>query len=79
MKQKAKIRIRGAHMDLIARALIPDNMKNMRTDVQGESAATYFEAPKIGTLIASMDDYLMNAHVAQNIVKLVEMKDHERA
>ena len=35
-----------------------------------KSVVTYFEANSIGSLIASVDDYLMNAKIAQQIVEL---------
>lgn len=71
MKIKAKIEIRGENADLAAIALMRDNMDTMRTVVTAKSAVTYFEADKMGSLIASVDDYLMNAKIAQDIVELV--------
>jgi len=71
MKLKAKIEISGAHAELIAYPLVHDNMDSMRTVVKNTRAATYFEADKIGSLIASVDDYLMNLKVAREIVELV--------
>lgn len=71
MKIKAKIEISGENADLVAYPLMHDNMESMRTVVKNKSAVTYFEADKIGSLIASVDDYLMNAKVARDIVELV--------
>ncbi|MBE0516429.1 MAG: hypothetical protein IBX41_03420 [Methanophagales archaeon] len=71
MKLKAKIEISGENADLVAYPLMHDNMESMRTVVKDKSAVTYFEADKIGSLIASVDDYLMNAKVARDIVELV--------
>ncbi|MCW3128815.1 MAG: KEOPS complex subunit Pcc1 [Methanophagales archaeon] len=71
MNTKAEIQISGANVNLIVRPLMPDNMANMKTDIKEKSAVTYFEAQKIGSLIASVDDYLMNAKVAQDMVELV--------
>jgi len=78
MKLKAKIEISGEYADLIAYPLMQDNMANMRTIVRDTRAATYFEAPKIGSLIASVDDYLMNAKVAREIVELVVGEREEK-
>ncbi len=72
MKIKAKIEISGAKADLVAIPLMQDNMANMKTVVTENSAITYFEADKIGSLIASVDDYLMNAKVARDMVEMVE-------
>ena len=71
MKIKAKIEISGENADLVAYPVMHDNMESMRTVVKNKSAVTYFEADKIGSLIASVDDYLMNAKVARDIVELV--------
>lgn len=77
MKIKAKIEISGENADLAVIPLMHDNMDTMRTVVKAESAVTYFEADKIGSLIASVDDYLMNAKIAQDIVELAVVGEHE--
>ncbi len=77
MKIKAKIEISGENADLIANPLMHDNMDTMRTAVKAKSAVTYFEADKMGSLIASVDDYLMNAKIAQDIVELAVVGEHE--
>jgi len=56
----------------MAIALIPDNIKNMETVIMETSVETHFEASKIGSLIASVDDYLMNANVARDMIELVQ-------
>jgi hypothetical protein len=71
MKIKARIQISGENADLAAIPLMRDNMDTMRTVVTAKSAVTYFEADKVGSLIASVDDYLMNAKIARDIVELV--------
>ena len=77
MKIRAKIEISGENADLVAYPLMHDNMESMRTVVKNKSAVTYFEADKIGSLVASVDDYLMNAKVARDIVELVVGEDEE--
>ena len=72
MQTKAKIKMSGANAVLMAIALIPDNIKNMETVIRGTSVETHFEASKIGSLIASVDDYLMNANVARDMIELVQ-------
>ncbi len=69
---KAKIKLSGANAVLMAIALIPDNMNNMETVIAEKSVETHFEASKIGSLIASVDDYLMNANVARDMIELVQ-------
>ncbi len=55
----------------VAIALMPDNTDNVITEVEGDDVTTYFDTTKIGTLIATVDDYLMNARVAWDMIKLV--------
>jgi hypothetical protein len=76
MKIKAKIEISGENANLSAIPLMQDNTATMRTVVTAKSAVTYFESDKIGSVLASVDDYLMNAKVAEDIVKLA-VKDHD--
>lgn len=77
MKIKAKIKISGENTDLTAIPLMHDNMDTMKTVVKAKSAVTYFEADKIGSLIASVDDYLMNAKIARDIVELA-VGEHDK-
>ncbi len=77
MKIKAKIEISGATANLVAIPLMPDNMANMKTVIKERGAITYFEADKIGSLIVSVDDYLMNAKVAQDVAEMVVNEEIE--
>jgi len=78
MRIKASIKISGTKSDLVAVALISDNTNNMNTEIKANSAITYFETHKIGTLIASVDDYLMNAKVAQDMVLAADEESEAR-
>jgi hypothetical protein len=53
-----------------------DNTARMKTVVTAERVVTCFEADKLGSLIASVDDFLMNARVARDILDLAE-REHE--
>lgn len=79
MMIKAKIKISGRNADLVAVPLTPDNTSTMNTVIEEGSAVTYFEAEKIGTLIASVDDYLMNAKVAEEMLLAVAEKAEAKA
>jgi hypothetical protein len=70
MKIKAKITISGENAELAAIPVMHDNTDTMTTIVTEKSAVTCFESEKIGSVIASVDDYLMNAKVAEDLVKL---------
>jgi hypothetical protein len=78
MKIKAKITISGENAELAAIPLMHDNTDTMKTVVTERSAVTRFESEKIGSVIASVDDYLMNAKVAEDIVKLAVDEDDDR-
>jgi hypothetical protein len=78
MKIKAKITISGENAELAAIPLMHDNTDTMKTVVTERCAVTCFESEKIGSVIASVDDYLMNAKVAKDIVKLAVDEDDER-
>jgi len=71
MKIKAKIEISGANADLVAIPLMQDNMNNMKTVIKEKNSVTYFEAKKIGSLVATVDDYLMNAKVARDMAEMI--------
>jgi hypothetical protein len=58
--------------EMVTRSIEPDNLKNITTEYGEKSVTTYFEAKKIGTLIATVDDYIMNARIADDIIKAVE-------
>ena len=65
--------MKGEDACLVAGALMPDNVNNIKTELKEKdgSAIVHLEAPRIGTLIATMDDYLMNARVAHDMVRIV--------
>ncbi len=72
MKIKGRLTIKcenaGEMLDIIERSLSPDNVSGMRTEVGRDSAIITFSAEKIGTMLASVDDYLMNAKIALDMV-----------
>jgi len=52
--------------------LEPDNLGNITTEYEKDSVTTYFISEKIGSLIASVDDYLMNARIASDMITTVD-------
>jgi len=64
----------GGDACLVASALMPDNVSNIKTELKEKdgTAIIHLEASRIGTLIATIDDYLMNAQVAQDMVRMGE-------
>ncbi len=57
-------------IDIIALSLAPDNLSEIKTITDKDSATVTFTADKIGTILSSVDDYLMNAKIASDMLKL---------
>lgn len=53
---------------LMADSLAPDNIPGIETHCADKSVTITFSADKIGTILSSVDDYLMNAKVASDII-----------
>lgn len=72
MNIKAKLIIKNdseeGFTNVIARALAPDNVPGIETIIKDDSLTIIFEGEKIGTILSSVDDYLMNAAIAQKFV-----------
>jgi len=73
---RARIKMSGGDACPVASALMPDNVSNIKTELKEKdgTAIIHLEASRsrIGTLIATIDDYLMNAQVAQDMVRIGE-------
>ncbi len=54
------------HAGCIAAALSPDNLRNMETKADGNRVITTITGTQLRSVIASVDDYLMNLDVAQD-------------
>jgi hypothetical protein len=50
----------------VAAALAPDNLRSMETKADGGTVITTITGTQLRSVIASMDDYLMNLAVAEN-------------
>ena len=72
MKIKGKLTFESDRADelvnIIAISLSPDNVPDMDTHVKGDHATVGFEGDKVGTILSSVDDYLMNAKIAYDIL-----------
>ena len=71
MKVRGKLTIKcenaGEMASVIARSHSPDNVSGMKTDVNNDSVTVTFSADKIGTMLSSVDDYLMNATIVEKL------------
>jgi len=56
----------------VAFSLSPDNLSGMHTEVSEGMATISFSTQKITTLIATVDDLLMNARIAEEVLEKVD-------
>ena len=50
----------------VAAALAPDNLHSMETKAEGDTVVTTITGTQLRSVIASVDDYLMNLAVAED-------------
>jgi hypothetical protein len=50
----------------VAAALAPDNLRSMETKAEGDRVITTITGTQLRSVIASVDDYMMNLAVAEN-------------
>ena len=55
-------------VNIITNSLSPDNVPDMEIRITGDCATVGFEGDKVGTVLSSVDDYLMNAKIAYDIL-----------
>lgn len=74
MKIKGKLTFKGENagelVGIIARSLEPDNVPGIETVVEENSVTVRFKGDKVGTILASVDDYLMNAKIASDMLRI---------
>lgn len=72
MKIKGKLIFKsekaGELVSIIAQSLAPDNVPGIETIVEDNSFTVVFKADKVSTLLSSIDDYLMNAKIAGDVL-----------
>ena len=51
----------------VMRALAPDNLSNMKMESIGATLTIEVSAQRLGTLISTVDDLLMNAKIASDL------------
>ncbi|MUV91136.1 KEOPS complex Pcc1-like subunit [Halapricum sp. CBA1109] len=61
----ARITTRHDDPEVVAAALAPDNTDEMTTRVEGDRVVTTVDRDSTGGLQATVDDYVVNLHVAQ--------------
>ena len=69
---RASLVFQGREAEAAAKAVEPDNLPNMILDVEADRLALQFSTEKIGTLLSTVDDLLMNIKIAEETVKITE-------
>jgi hypothetical protein len=58
----------------ILQALSPDNLRSMESEISYERVAVRFSSEKIGSLLATVDDFLMNVKIGEEVEKTLKKK-----
>jgi len=74
MKIEGKLTFKSERADelvsVIARSPAPDNIHEMETVADDNKATVKFKGNKVGTVLSSVDDYLMNAKIASDMLNM---------
>ncbi len=81
MKIKGRLIFKCENADelisVIAKSLTPDNLPDIKTTSDKDCAVVTFTADKIGTILSSVDDYLMNAKIIDSNL-MDAIKDYKK-
>ena len=67
MTHTATIIIKHPHAGQIAASLEPDNTESMSTTICDDTITLNVESAKISTLLSTLDDYMMNLALIENL------------
>jgi hypothetical protein len=62
----------------ILQALSPDNLRSMESEISDKRVAVRFHSEKIGSLLATVDDFLMNVKIGEGVEQALEKGDKVR-
>jgi hypothetical protein len=62
----------GEKAGQVARAIEPDNLPNMGLRIDADRLCLQFSTEKIGTLLSTVDDLLMNIKIAEDTQSCAE-------
>jgi hypothetical protein len=71
MQIEGTITTRHARAACIAGSLTPDNLRSMTTTADGELVITTITGTQIRSVVASVDDYLMNLAIAEDACSVI--------
>ena len=66
---RAKLLFEGEMAGDVALSLDPDNLPGMKVVVRDGEFEVEFSAEKVGTLLATADDLIMNIKIAEDLLK----------
>jgi len=66
MQIKGRIMTVHRNAGCVASALAPDNLSSMTTTAEGDRVTTVLTGTQLRSVIASVDDYLMNLAIAED-------------
>ncbi|RZN15028.1 MAG: hypothetical protein EF812_03765 [Methanosarcinales archaeon] len=69
-----KLTFSGECAQIVQRSLEPDNLSSMCTSENNKKVIVQFETNKIGTVLSTIDDYLMNAKIAEDLCSIIKTK-----
>ena len=62
----------GKQAEPVARAVEPDNLPNMDLQIDADRFCLEFSTEKIGTMLSTVDDLLMNIKIAEEALTCTE-------
>jgi len=69
---KARLVLLGENAGIVAAAIKPDNLPNMALLAEEERLVLEFSTEKVGTLLSTVDDLLMNIKIAEETQRCTE-------
>ena len=69
---RARLVFWGREAEATARAVEPDNLPNMILESGAGRLSLHFSTEKIGTLLSTVDDLLMNIKIAEETLTCME-------
>jgi len=66
---RARLQFQGEMANEVALSLDPDNLPGMDVAVRDGEFEVEFCAEKVGTLLATADDLIMNVKIAEDLLK----------
>jgi hypothetical protein len=68
----ARLTFWGKQAETVAKAVLPDNLPNMSLVIDVDRLCLQFSTEKIGTLLSTVDDLLMNIKIAEETQSCAE-------